>query len=75
MLSDMIDKNKKIANSFWSTNCVNKLSELGKSAKWWVVNALKCEKEMHKVFHCNDIAFNKKGSCSRSKSRNKIHLP
>ena len=51
----MTDKKIKKAISLRSTNYENKFSKVVKPIEIWVMNALKCEKENDKVFHCNDI--------------------
>ena len=56
--SDMADKKKKIANSFWKTSNENKLSKVVKSIERWVMDTWKREKKKSKdeTFLCNDIA-------------------
>ena len=50
--SDMSDKNRKIANSFWNTSYENKLSKIGREMG---NGCIKTWKKKDKVFLCNDI--------------------
>ena len=52
--SDIADKKRKIANSFWTTNSENMFSKVAKPIEMWVIDALKRLKNV-KVFLCNDI--------------------
>ena len=75
------EKNCKFLSKYCTFD-ENKLFIRVKSIERWVLDALRREKKMEKVFHCNDIAQRKSEICCISrrgifsiKWRKKIHLP
>ena len=55
-LFDMVDKNRKVADSFRNVSNDNKLFKLVKLIERWAMDFLECENENDKVFHCSDKA-------------------